>query len=158
MKSNGGLQDFVLSIGKLRRTSDETILAAAKAADNSMWKNGTVAVGDISNNACTLSVKRESRMWYQTFVEVFGLDNSRSEEIFTAAKQVEQEYRRAGMPACIAPHAIYSVSGALWEALYQSYQSSPPQVISMHHQESGEETDIYREGKGEFFALRPGTL
>ena len=152
IEPNSGLPEFISSIGKHRRASEETIIAAAKAADGEMRQNGTVAVGDISNNACTLSVKRDSPILYRTFVEVFGLDNSRSEEIFTAAKQVEQKYRRTGMPACIAPHAIYSVSGALWEALYQSYQSyqsSPPQVISVHHQESGEETDIYREGKGE---------
>ena len=149
MKPNGGLPDFISSIGKLRRASDEIIIAAAKAADGEMWRNGIVAVGDISNNACTFPVKRDSPIRYRTFVEVFGLDNSRSEEIFTAAKQVEQEYLRAGMSASIAPHAIYSVSGALWNVLYQSYQLSPPQVISMHYQESGEETDIYREGKGE---------
>ena len=149
MKSNGGLQDFVLSIGKLRRTSDETILAAAKAADNSMWKNGTVAVGDISNNACTLSVKRESRMWYQTFVEVFGLDNSRSDEIMAAAKQVEQEYRHTGMSASIVPHAVYSVSRTLWKSLSGWYESETPQVISIHHQESNDELNMFHEVKGE---------
>jgi len=139
MEPNIGLPKFVTSIGKLRQATDETILTAAKVADSEMWRNGIVAVGDISNNACTFPVKRDSPMRYRTFVEVFGLDNSRADEIFTAAKQVEQEYHRAGMPATVVPHANYSVSQALWELLYQSYTSSPPQVISIHHQESNED-------------------
>ena len=147
MEQNSGLSEFVLSIGKIRRANNETILAAAKEADSEMWRNGIVAVGDISNNACTFPVKRDSPMWYRTFVEVFGLDNSRSEEIFTAAKQVEQEYRHAGMPASIVPHAVYSVSEVLWEVLCQSYKSSPPQVISMHHQESSEELEAKLESQ-----------
>ena len=146
---HGGLPDFILSVGKVRRASDEIIMAAAKAADEKMTGNGVVAVGDISNNACTLPIKRNSAMWYRTFIEVFGLDDRRSEEIFTAAKQVEQEYRRAGMPVSIVPHAIYSVSQVLWKTLHQSYVLSPPQVISMHHQESSEEMDVFWEGKGE---------
>jgi cytosine/adenosine deaminase-related metal-dependent hydrolase len=143
------MPDFISSIGKLRRATDETILSAAKSADSEMRRNGIVAVGDISNNACTLPVKRDSQMLYRTFVEVFGLDYSRAEEIFTAAKQVEKEYHGAEMPVSILPHALYSVSQALWEMLQQSYASSPPQVISIHHHECKDELDVFWEGKGE---------
>ena len=149
MEQNSGLPGFISSIGKARKANIETILDAAKIADEEMTRYGIVAVGDISNNSDTLHIKRNSNILYRTFVEIFGLDDSRSEEIFTAAKQVEQEYRRAGMPASIVPHAIYSVSGALWEMLHQLYKSSPPQVVSMHHQESSEESDVFWEGKGE---------
>jgi len=149
MEQNIGLPDFISSIGKLRKATDETILSAAKAADSEMRKNGIVAVGDISNNAFTFSVKRDSPMWYRTFVEVFGLDDSRSEEIFSAAKQVEQKYRCAGMFASIVPHAFYSVSQALWKTLSEWYISNVPQVVSIHHHESNDELDIFWEGKGE---------
>ena len=159
MAPNTGLPDFISSIGKLRKTMDEKILSAAKAADSEMFKNGIVAVGDISNNACTLPVKRDSSIWYRTFVELFGLDDNRSEEIFTAAKQIEQEYRCAEMPVSIVPHASYSVSQALWEMLQQSYTSSSPQVISMHHHECSDELNVFWEGKGELAnALRKNGL
>jgi len=142
IEPNIGLPGFISSIRKMRQATDETILAAAKAADCEMRKNGIVAVGDISNNACTLPVKRDSPIQYHTFVEVFGLDDNRAEEIFTIAKQIEKEYRNAGMPVSIVPHANYSVSQTLWEMLLQSYTSSPPQVVSIHHQESSDEFTI----------------
>jgi cytosine/adenosine deaminase-related metal-dependent hydrolase len=148
VEPNGGLPGFISSIGKVRGASDETILAAAKAADDGMRRNGIVAAGDISNNAGTLSIKRDSRIWYHTFVEVFGLDSSRSQAISIRAQQVEREYREAGMAVSMVPHAIYSVSQALWQNLHRSYQSSPC-ITSMHHQESSEETGLYLDGKGE---------
>ena len=148
MEQNIGLPGFISSIGKLRQAGDETVLAAAKAADSEMKRNGIVAVGDVSNTACTLPVKRDSPMWYRTFVEVFGWDNSRAEEIFTVAKQIEKEYHCAEMPVSIVPHAVYSVSQALWEKLYQSYTLSPPNVVSIHHQESSDELNVFWGGKG----------
>ena len=141
MKPHGGLKEFVTSIGNLRKSSRETIFDAAKSADEEMTKNGIVAVGDISNNADTFSIKRNSSIHYHTFVELFGLDGNRAKEIFDAAQQTKQEYDNAGMSASLAPHAVYSVSHELWDVLYQSYQSSPPQVISMHHQESRDEAN-----------------
>jgi cytosine/adenosine deaminase-related metal-dependent hydrolase len=149
VEPNGGLPEFISSIGKLRGARDETILAAAKAADDEMRRNGTVAVGDISNDAGTLTVKRNSHIWYHTFIEIFGLESSRAQEILANAQQVEQEYRDDGMPVSIVPHAIYSVSRALWQNLHQTYKASPPRVISMHHQESCEEMGPYPDGKGE---------
>lgn len=139
IKPHGGLPDFISSVGKLR---GETGLDAAKSADEEMARNGIVAVGDISNSANTFEIKRNSRIRYHTFIEVFGLDGNRSNEIFAAAQQIKHECDNASF----APHAIYSVSLALWEKLYRS---SSPNVISMHHQESSEEMNIFWEGRGE---------
>jgi len=102
-------------------------------------KNGIVAVGDISNNTETIGVKSKSKIRYHTFVELFGLDSDRSKEILAAAQLAKNEYYNAGLSASLAPHAVYSLSEALWEALYQSYKSSPPHIVSMHHQESENE-------------------
>ena len=149
IEPHGGLPGFISSVGKIRRADVDTIAAAAKSADEEMTRNGIVAVGDISNSADTLNVKCNSRIRYHTFVELFGLDGHRSKEIFASSMHLKQEYDNAGLPASVVPHAIYSVSRELWEILYQSYQSSPPDIVSMHHQESSEETGIYLEGKGE---------
>lgn len=149
MEPNIGLPGFISSIGKLRSATDETIQAAAKAADGEMRKNGMVAVGDISNNSCTLPIKRDSLIWYRTFVEVFGLDNNHSEKLFASAQQIEQEYRNAGMPVSIVPHALYSVSRTLWKNLSDWYALDDPEVVSIHHHESSDELKVLWEGKGE---------
>ena len=149
MTPHCGLPRFISYIGKLRIASRETILNTAKDADEEMTRNGIVAVGDISNNAETLSVKRNSRIKYHTFIELFGLDGNRSEEIFATAQLTKQEYEKVGMTATMSPHAVYSVSQELWKLLIQSYTTSPPHVISMHHQESSEEMNDFFDGKGE---------
>jgi len=138
-----GLSDFISSIGRARKTdSSETVIPAAKTADEEMKRNGIVAVGDISNNMYTLEIKRNSRIWYHTFIELFGLDGNRAQEITAKAQLAKQEFFLAGMSVSVAPHAIYSISPALWDELHKSYSSMPPQVISIHHQESsGEKAD-----------------
>ena len=138
IEPNCGLPDFISSIRNLRKADSETILSAAKAADEEMNRNGIVAVGDISNSMDTLDVKRNSRIWYHTFVELFGLDGNRAKEICATAQLSKQEFCLAGLSASVVPHAFYSVSPALWEELYQSYSSIPPQVISIHHQEGSD--------------------
>jgi cytosine/adenosine deaminase-related metal-dependent hydrolase len=132
------LPAFVSSIGSMRTANFETITTAAKEADEEMVRNGIVAVGDISNSDYTLEVKKNSVIRYHTFVELFGMDGSRAKEIITAGQRTKQLFNEAGLDASQAPHAIYSVSSELWEMLYQSYTSSPPQVISIHHQESND--------------------
>ena len=147
-----GLPSFISSVGKKRNADAESIAIAAKAADEEMGRNGIVAVGDISNTDNTLNIKRKSRIYYHTFVELFGLDDFRADQIFATGVELQQKYVNARLSASITPHAVYSVSPTLWDTLSQSYQSSPPQVISIHHQESGEETNIFPEGKGELAA------
>ena len=153
IEPHGGLPDFISSIGRIRGASNETILSAAETADEEMTRNGIVAVGDISNNSGTVNIKQNSRIWYRTFIELFGLDGSRSKDIHTHAEQVQQEYHNAGLPASVVPHAIYSVSQALWDVLCKSYAAQIPPVISIHHQESSEEMDTYLEGKGELAGM-----
>ncbi len=143
-----GLPGFISSVGNVRQANSAVILAAAKAADEGMARNGIVAVGDISNSTDTLSVKRNSLLTYYTFVEVFGLDGNRSEEIIEHAKYIEQKFHDAGLHASVAPHATYSVSPKLWEALQELYAAFPPNVVSIHHQESDEETNLFMQGRG----------
>ena len=139
IKPHGGLSDFIMSIVSMRKANREIILDAAKFADEEMTKNGIVAVGDISNNVDTLEIKCNSRIRYRTFIEMFGLNGNRAKKIFDVAQRVKQEYDHAGMSASLAPHAVYSLSQRLWKLLHQSYKSSSPHVISMHHQERSEE-------------------
>ena len=148
IKPGSGLPDFIYSVSQSKNVSRETIIEAAKTADWEMRKNGIVAVGDISNNAETRFIKANSSIRYFTFVEMLGLDDKRSEEIFLTAQCAKRAYIDAGLPTSLVPHAIYSLSRALWEKLYQYYKSSSPDVISIHHQESDEETGPYLRGRG----------
>ena len=144
--------DFLLQVISKRDDSAQDPLDAARRADQRMYEDGIVAVGDISNNISTLPIKAGSLLQYQTFVEVAGFLPSGAEARLQQARQV---YR--GMSAVLGedhvslvPHAPYSVSRPLFEALNQATRGG---ILSIHNQESAAENDFYRDGKGDFLRL-----
>jgi len=144
--------DFLLQVMGKREDSAQDPLDAARRADQRMYDDGIVAVGDISNNISTLPIKAGSLLQYQTFVEVAGFLPSAAEARLQQAGQV---YR--GMSAVLGedrvslvPHAPYSVSKPLFKALNQASRGG---ILSIHNQESAEENEFYRDGKGDFLRL-----
>ena len=76
-----GLPKFVSQIPKLRQTSKVDKFKSIKEADQNMSKSGIVAVGDISNTTESLSVKKNSAIRYHSFVEQFGLDKNKADDL-----------------------------------------------------------------------------
>src|SRR5688572_4673222 len=77
-----GLPDFVYRVVTERHSPEETILAAIESAENEMFANGIVAVGDICNNALSLKQKLKGRIWYHNFIEASGFNPAIAEERF----------------------------------------------------------------------------
>src|ERR1700761_9220976 len=69
---NGGLVNFIKDVMQYRNADSKAIEAAAIKADNEMYENGIVAVGDISNSNATIALKANSKLYYHTFVETFS--------------------------------------------------------------------------------------
>jgi hypothetical protein len=67
-----GLVDFVFKVVNERHFGEDEILDAIANAEDEMFSNGIVAVGDICNNTITLSQKLKGRLAYYNFIEVFG--------------------------------------------------------------------------------------
>ncbi|MEM6699490.1 MAG: S-adenosylhomocysteine deaminase, partial [Bacteroidota bacterium] len=66
-----GLIPFISSVVQFRDFPEEVILSEIERADQEMWENGIVAVGDISNKLDTRATKEKSKIRYYTFVEMF---------------------------------------------------------------------------------------
>jgi len=58
---------FISSVVAFRESPEEEIQAAITAADEEMYREGIVAVGDISNKVDTASQKTKSKINYYTF-------------------------------------------------------------------------------------------
>lgn len=140
-----GLTDFIKSILALREQPADEILAAMQNADEEMYHNGIVAVGDISNQLISKSVKLKSPLYYQTFVEVFGF-NRPSAPIMAAGLQLKADF--APLKASVVPHAPYSVSVELFKALKAA--TGMDEVISIHNQETAAENELFESGTGKF--------
>jgi cytosine/adenosine deaminase-related metal-dependent hydrolase len=144
--------DFLLQVMGLRGESLADPAGSARAADRQMHEAGIVAVGDISNNISTLPIKAGSPLYYHTFVEVAGFVPTGAEARLQQALQVYNGMCRVlGEEAVtLVPHAPYSVSKPLFEALNRAAQG---RCLTIHNQESEAENQFYRSVEGDFLRL-----
>lgn len=140
-----GLIGFVQEIQKIRNLfSEQEIQQAIVNADEEMYANGVVAVGDIANTLWTKEVKQKSKIDYHTFVEIFGfLPNNACEKL---ASGLDLQRQFAPLTTSLVPHAPYSVSKPLFDLLAEHNQT----LYSIHNQETSAENLWYEQKKGNF--------
>ena len=139
-----GISSFVDRVTKERFADADEIKKRIRQRVSQLYKMGTSAVGDIVNTPDTLEAKKSSRIHWHNFVELFGLKPDDAKQIWEKGKALEAEFRKEKLTATISPHAPYSVSQELWKF----FNSNPPEILSMHSQESSEENELmtYRKG------------
>ena len=67
-----GLVDFVFEVVSKRYFAEEEILNAIEKAEEEMYQNGIIAVGDICNYTTTVSQKIKRNIYYYNFIEISG--------------------------------------------------------------------------------------
>jgi cytosine/adenosine deaminase-related metal-dependent hydrolase len=142
-----GLVSFISAVISQRSAAEDQVLAAMKTYDQLMFANGIVAVGDISNNNLSKSVKQDSRIYYHTFIELLGFDPLKAEAVFQKALDLKVEF--APLSASFAPHAPYSVSVELFSIL-KKYSEDHDNLFTMHNQESEPENELFLSKSGAF--------
>lgn len=147
-----GLLDFIRQVVTKRHFPREVILAAIKEAEEKMYSNGIVAVGDISNTTDTFATKKKGRLRYYTFVEAFDfMVEAKAREIFDGYKKVFDAMRET--PQCrksMSPHAPYSMSGKLFDLINDTNCPNGRLTQSIHNQETPPENELFLQGKSEF--------
>ena len=142
-----GLIPFLKAVISQRTAEENEVLTAMKTNDQRMFDNGIAAVGDISNNRLSKSIKQHSKIYYHTFVELLGFDPAKAEIVFNKALELKSGF--APLPASLVPHAPYSVSERLF-SLLREYSESHENLCSMHNQESRAETVFFENKSGDF--------
>lgn len=145
-----GLPKFVSQIPTKRNEVKMDPQEAFKEGDRLMQEAGVIAVGDICNTADTIEVKTNSNIRYHSFVELFGLDKSKANQFLETGINVLEQYKSKSLSASLVPHAPYSVSPQLLERIYQHAKE---QIISIHHQETPSENELFIDGKGDLMNL-----
>ena len=147
IKKGTGLVNFIKDVQKFRNTGKEEMLDAALRADQEMYENGIVAVGDISNTNLTIEVKNKSKLYYHTFIESFGFLPEQAENVFQKAMSLSREFNP--LSCSITPHAPYSVSKDLFK-LIKKHCDTDKNLISIHNQECDDENKFFRYKLGGF--------
>lgn len=136
-----GMRSFVQAVNQLRnQTTLEAEQHAIQEADKRMWEEGIVAVGDISNDQRSLVTKKHSKIYYHTFLEVFGWNTSRATQMLEQAKESVELFHSFGS-ASIVPHAPYSVPPSLFNSIRAIDQGLKTWTI--HHAESDAEVELF---------------
>lgn len=145
-----GLQEFVKQIVSLRQIDPQAIQDAIVAAENEMYANGIVAVGDISNTLDTLAQKAKHHLAYYTFVELYDLDPTRAQDKLNAGLENQKTFEQNCIRASLVPHAPYSVTSSLWKLLSDHFGAH---TISMHNQETPDENEFFISKTGSFLGM-----
>ena len=145
-----GLQEFVKQIVALRKVDEHVIADAIEKAEDEMFENGIVAVGDICNTLDTLEQKLKHRIAYYSFVELYDLDPTRAHDKIIAGIDIQNTFQENCIRASLVPHAPYSVSFNLWKLLTEHFESH---TITMHNQETKDENDFFQTKTGSFLGM-----
>ncbi len=148
--AHSGLQEFVKQIVGLRKVEDTIIQEAIRLAEDEMFNNGIVAVGDICNTLDTLSIKQKHKLAYYSFVELYDLDPTRSDDKINAGLKIKEAFEQNCVRASLVPHAPYSVSFNLWKLLSNYFGAH---TITMHNQETMDENEFFEKKLGSFLGM-----
>ncbi|MBQ6253092.1 MAG: amidohydrolase family protein [Bacteroidales bacterium] len=146
-RKGSGMAGFIDQINALRDTTP----LAEKVADirkwmDVMWERGVSAMADISNCDDSFAVKRESPMYTRTFLEVFGTEPEDCPAVMEGVLALKRKAESLGLDATPTPHACYTMSPELLTAV--SAEGLKTGFLSFHSEESQEEEDMIRFGRG----------
>ncbi|MEP6514260.1 MAG: amidohydrolase family protein [Parafilimonas sp.] len=152
VENGTGLVEFLIKVVGKRSAVKEEIEAAMQAADEEMYNNGIVAVGDICNTTDSISIKQKSKIQYHNFIEVLGFTEEKAKARLTPYLYVYKEFCEAGFAehTSIVPHAPYTISKTMFQLINEA---SAGKIISIHNQECLAEDELYRTATGDFFKL-----
>ena len=135
--------------GAVERPDDPDIGSAAMAAAREARASGTVAVGDISNSLAAVGAIVASGMHGLVFHELLGFRETTGDLVDrTRAVRTEASGRSAQVRVTVAPHAPYSVSRELFQAIRAEVTASAEPFTSVHVGESPEEIELLASGGG----------
>jgi cytosine/adenosine deaminase-related metal-dependent hydrolase len=113
--------------------------------------SGTSLVGDVTNTLATYDALADSALSAAIFRELLGFSAPDPDAIVAAAQaRIEELTPNPSLRPSIVPHAPYSVSPALFDAIARHAGDRP---ISVHLGESPEEVEFLRDGTGPWRAL-----
>ncbi|MBX7263731.1 MAG: amidohydrolase family protein [Chitinophagaceae bacterium] len=150
IREKTGLVNFILDIVANRSSKEDIILQAIKNAEDTMLKNGIVAVGDICNTTYTLYQKKQNNLAYYNFIETSGWLPNIAEKKYNEAVNLYNQFSTITKKCSIVPHAPYSVSNELWCLIEKHFQNK---IISIHNQEANAENELFLNGTGAFMYL-----
>ena len=142
-----GMAGFIDQINALRDTKPlEEKIDDIRRWMGIMWDRGVSAMADISNCDDSFAVKKASPMYTRTFLEVFGTEPEDCPSVMEGVLKLKGKADSLGLDATPTPHACYTMSPELLSAV--SAEGLKTGFLSFHSEETWEEEDMIRYGRG----------
>src|SRR5215217_6284704 len=147
--------DWIRHVMALRRAQPDpaspVVVDAARDALSALRAAGTAAVGDISNTLVTVPLLNEQPLMAAVFFEVLRFRGREAEAVIgDAMARMRLVTPAPHVRLWPAPHAPYSVSTPLFQALRAWLDADPLSRTSVHLAESPQEAELLRRGCGPF--------
>lgn len=145
--------DWVRSLIAIRRgrneATDPEAQSAIRESIGEARRCGTALVGDISNSLASAIPLAKSDLAAVVFRELIGFKSENVTALAEAASRELGALPKTGMIRyALAPHAPYSVSPLLFQAIRSALRREPFTPCSVHLGESVEEVEFLQSGEG----------
>jgi cytosine/adenosine deaminase-related metal-dependent hydrolase len=148
---NASMPAWAASLMALRRTVSHEPPEPIVSAIAEARRSGTCLVGDVTNTFATFDPLRDSPLSAVLFRELLGFGATDGDAaIAPAVEQMAALRPVERLRLALAPHAPYSVSPALLQAIARWNGDRP---LSIHLGESAQEMQFLADGSGEWRAL-----
>jgi 5-methylthioadenosine/S-adenosylhomocysteine deaminase len=145
--------DWIISLVDIKASlTPEEYLVGARLGAVEAVSSGITTIADTSYGAVTLEAAGALGLRGRVYLEVFGVDDSRFDETMADVERRLSAAQAAAPPRLdvgLAPHAPYTVSSRLYQALSKLARARGLKVMS-HVAESKEELTYVRSGSGKF--------
>ena len=143
--------DWVKTLFAIRGRPDAAMsseqIAPIHEAIAELRDTGTVAVGDISNSMAAVAPMRRAGIHGVVFHELLGF-KERDGALLDATSALRLSAAATGVRVSLAPHAPYSTSLELFQAIRSTVNASSCPIMSVHLGESAEEVEFLATGTG----------
>jgi len=143
--------EWIKTLFAIRGRPDAGLSAAQIApiheAIAELKSSGTVAVGDISNSLAAVGPMRQADLDGVVFHELLGF-KERDGALLDSTREMRASAVASGARVSLAPHAPYSTSLELFDAIRVAVNENEWPIMSVHLGESAEETEFLQKGTG----------
>ena len=133
--------------GGVEQPGDPNVVQFIEQAIVELRASGTVAIGDISNSLASPGLMAAAGLRGVVFHELLGF-KERDGAVVTASRKARTTAALHAVPVSIAPHAPYSTSPELFQAIRAEVDTSACRITTVHLGESPEEVEFLAEGAG----------
>ncbi len=139
-----GVENFLLQMKKAYNSglfSKNT--KQIKTQQDDFYKQGINFVADICNTENSIESKKNSKITFYNFIEVFESYFDKTDEKFKNQLKIQQIFQNNGLLSSLAPHAMYSLSEKMLE-IFSKYNTDNKCISTIHFKECSKENDLLK--------------